>query len=444
MADGWRDHYKELFAAQQQRAAGEPGWLRTLRAGAFARFEELGLPGRRDERWKYTSLRAFAARRPTLPDLDGPLQDRPLDSALPTLARLTNTDGQPDLGRSSLGLLPSNVLLQPVNELWDDVRAELEAQLEAVTDGLDALQLALLQGGFALRVGNDVELAEPVELLAELRTSGLIVPLVHVIDVGRHARATVVTTWRGDADGVHGGLTIARVRDGGHLEQVTRQLQDTRSFRRVVTRVDLDRDAHYHSVQLSAGARTSRDDLHIRLNGSGGHAAMTALYLGHGQRHIDHHTVVEHLVPNATSDQLYRTVLDDRSHAVFNGTIVVHRDAQSTAAEQLNNNLLLTPTARVDTRPQLQIAADDVKCGHGATIGQLDEEQLFYLMARAIPRDTAQAMLTFGFAEAAVDRIDHPTVREAIAATTRAWMATRLDTNDHESAPPDVPDEVTP
>ena len=171
----------------------------------------------------------------------------------------------------------------------------------------------------------------------------------------------------------------------------------------------------------------TRNDIHTQLVGQGAHMEMNGLVLGKGRQHIDNHTEVTHAVPNCTSDEYYKSVLDDQSRSVFRGRIIVAQDAQQTLADQQNNNLLLSKRAEADTKPQLEIYADDVKCSHGATVGQLDESSLFYLKSRGISESAARGLLTFAFANEVVERIQIPAIQQELTSIIAGELLAGLE-----------------
>jgi Fe-S cluster assembly protein SufD len=186
--------------------------------------------------------------------------------------------------------------------------------------------------------------------------------------------------------------------------------------------VQLSKNAHFGGMNASYGAAITRDDLMVRLHGPGGHSHISAVFAPRNGQTVDNHTTVDHIAPDCTSDQLYKGVLDGSGHGIFNGRIFVRQLAQRTAAEQMNRNLILSADARIDTKPQLEIFADDVRCTHGATIGQLDREELFYLMSRAIPRETARRLVIQGFADEVFERTDDARIAALLSERFTAHM----------------------
>jgi Fe-S cluster assembly protein SufD len=206
-------------------------------------------------------------------------------------------------------------------------------------------------------------------------------------------------------------VTDIRLAAEASLELLQAFTNAPEAFNVASTRVTQAQDSRFRSFQFTDGSRLFRNNLSVLLEGEGAEASVNGLHRLKDARHADSHTFVEHIAPNAKSDQLYKAILEGEAHSVFNGKILVRREAQLTNSYQLNKNLILSREARVDTKPQLEIFADDVKCSHGATIGQLDDDQLFYLAARGITRDAAMTMLIRGFVDDVVSRISDPVLR---------------------------------
>jgi Fe-S cluster assembly protein SufD len=182
--------------------------------------------------------------------------------------------------------------------------------------------------------------------------------------------------------------------------------------------------SQWHTNNISLGAKLVRNDVHSLLEGEKSHTTMDGLYLLNDAQHIDNHTRIDHLVPNTTSNELYKGVLDDKSHGVFNGKVIVHKDAQKTDSKEYNHNLLLSRDCEIDTKPEMEIYADDVKCGHGSTVGQLDKDQLFFLRARGLDEVSARSLLTHAFAVEVLDRIPNDTIRKAMSIVIEQQLPT--------------------
>ena len=403
-------------------------WRAARRADALEALATLGFPTRKDEEWKYTPLRALqkaafagaAERGPFDADAhrlsgDGPIAVfvdgvfAPEASALPTA---------------------SGVVAMPMSAALDahggDVEAIWAAEGADFASGFSALNEAFARDGVALFVAPDTS-AERLQIL-HISTGAAargLAALQHTIRVGAGSRARIVETFVGAAGAeylTNRGLR-ADVARGARLDHTVLQRESTASHHVSEGFVQLAADAEYHSNVVSFGGKVARDTLTVRLHESGGHAALGALYVpGDGQT-IDNHTAIDHRAQGCTSDQLYKGILDGSGHGVFNGKIFVRQPAQQTAAEQMNRNLVLSPNARIDTKPQLEIFADDVRCTHGCTIGQLERDELFYLMSRAISRTRARQMLLEGFAREVFERSEDALVEDTLLDAFRFQMA---------------------
>lgn len=413
----WTDRFEALVQSRN-----EPAWMTELRKGAWERFLELGLPTRRDERWKYTPLLAFGRQDFVTPSRVTTEVTLEVDG-VEAMATLTHINGVLHLGASDLGRLGVDVAVRPLAESWDDAREALERRAAAIQDGIQALSFAFAVGGAVIFIGNDVEMTAPIRLVRTNKTANAFAPVLDRIVVGRHAKAALIERYEGSATGaVSGGIADVEVKDGANFEHVIVQHEPDDAWHMRTIEATVGRDATYRAFTLAEGARVGRHEHNATMVGQGAQIHLNALTLARGSQTIDHCTRIVHALPNGDSFQLNRTILDDKAHGVFNGTVVVAQDAQLTNAEQMNNNMLLTLDARADSRPQLEIAADDVKCGHGATIGQISDEEIFYLMSRAVPRDVARRMLIAGFADEAVDTIESPALRHVVEHRVRQWL----------------------
>jgi Fe-S cluster assembly protein SufD len=412
-------HYRAAFEAASARHAGTAA----QRAAAFERFAALGFPGPRDEAWKYTSLRRLEARRfPARTDSSAPMI---LPGALAT-CRIAVIDGRrrPDL---SQGGLPAGLRLRTLTEAQSDgesVGALLRVALGGGTERFAALNAALCPDALLLDVAEGAStdalevtvgataaepgMSHPRLLVRAARGSTARIVLRHVGDDTERFVNSVVDIEVGPDATVH----LHRLLEGGargfHIERIEATIGQRGSF-------------VMHDAQLGAGL--ARLDLNARLAAPQATAELTGLFLADGSRHLDTHVRVDHLAVGTRSLQDYRGIAAGRGRAVFNGKSVVHEGAQQSQARQTNRNLLLTPGAEIDTKPELEIYADDVQCSHGATTGQLDAAALFYLRSRGLSETEARSALTRAFAGAVLSRMDHAAFAEAV----HAKLDTRLE-----------------
>ena len=280
-----------------------------------------------------------------------------------------------------------------------------------------ALNTALTQDGALVRVARGAVIAEPIEIFY-LTTAAKEPVAIHpraLILVGPNAQCTIVERYRGVGEGVYftNAVTEIVVGESAVVDHYKVQ-QETHSAYHVATlQASVGRSAVFGSHSISLGGALVRHDANAVLS-EGSDGTLNGLYIVNGTQHVDNHTIIDHTQPHATSHEVYKGIIDGKSHAVFNGKIFVRKDAQKTDSKQTNKNLVLSDDAVIDTKPELQILADDVRCTHGATIGQLDAEALFYLQSRGIGKQEAKSLLTFAFAQDVVDRIKVQSLRDSL------------------------------
>jgi len=285
-----------------------------------------------------------------------------------------------------------------------------------------ALNTAFLDDGAVLHVAREVEVARPIHLLfVSDASAGTGTSQPHnLIVLDRFAKATVIESYAGLGNGAYftNVVTEAVVGDGATLTHLKLQRESAKAYHVGTVDVRQARDSHLVSFSFATGAALSRTNIYTELRGEGCGATLNGLYLGDGEQHIDHQTRIEHVEPNCYSREHYKGILDGSAHGVFNGKVFVHPAAQKTDGKQTNNTLLLSEKAQIDTKPQLEIFADDVKCTHGATVGRLDETSLFYMKSRGINSRSARELLTYAFAADVLETIEQVEVREALEAAT--------------------------
>ena len=306
-----------------------------------------------------------------------------------------------------------------------------EAYLRRLSGANDELRRLLPDGevarraadarGFAIDIPPFHSVDKPVEILVEGKVDGD-APAAMVIRLGAGASATVVEKLEGDGCLWHNGVTGIELGDGACLYHHRIQVYGDRPVYTQTTNVTLGRDATYDAFTLTAGAALSRNEVAVTMTGPGGHAELNGIMLLDGARHGDTTLLVDHQAPHCTSHQFYRSVLDGRARGVFQGKIHVARAAQKTDGYQMSRALILSEGAEMDMKPELEIYADDVKCSHGATTGQLDDEALFYLRSRGIGHDDARRLLIGAFVGEAVDKIADQSVREQVETRVEAWL----------------------
>jgi Fe-S cluster assembly protein SufD len=415
--------YAEQFRATVPDGT-EPAWLAARRGGAMDRFAVTGFPAQRDEEWRFTPITPISQGTFVTPLPAEVLPERiaPYLFGHEEWTRLVFVDGRFSAELSSLGALPDGLSVGNLPEAVARQGALLEQHLahHAPVDGspFTALNTALFGDGAFVHVRAGADLPEPVHLLY-LTTGETPDAAAHprtLLLVDRGARASVVESYvgLGEARSFTNTVTEVAVAEGAWVEHARLQRESEQAFHIGLTQVNQQRDSHYRSFVLQMGGAISRHNLHCRLDAPDVETLMYGLYLAHGEQLVDNHTAIYHDHPNCRSWEVYKGVLDDRAHAVFNGKVFVTPEAQKTDAKQTNRNLLLSRESRVDTKPQLEIFADDVKCTHGATVGFLDKLALFYAQSRGIDAVSARKLLTYAFAAEVVQEVAIGPVRDEL------------------------------
>ena len=372
----WLEHFTKQSPA--------PAWMQALRDRAFARFAELGFPTTHDEEWRFTNVAA--------------------------IARTAFTPVAPD------------VLLAYPESVRKLAPAEAEAHLarHAAFDqnAFVALNTAFLGNVTVLEIPRGVVVERPIEITVAQALVPAVSRLVSthprtLILVGEGAQCTIVETYKGTGTYFTNAVTEIVVGDRAVVDHYKVQQESGDAFHIATLQATIGRSAAFSSHNISLGGALVRNDVNATLS-TGSGATLNGLYIVNGTQHIDNHTLIDHAMPHCTSHELYKGILDGKAHAVFNGKIIVRKDAQKTDSKQTNKNLVLSDDAVVDTKPELQIFADDVRCTHGATIGQLDAEALFYLQSRGIGKSQARSLLTYAFAQDVVDRIKVQSLRDSL------------------------------
>jgi Fe-S cluster assembly protein SufD len=361
------------FGDQFRRAiSGESNaGLRAIRERAFAAFGEMGYPHVKLEDWKYTSPAPIAKEQWTAEQV-------------------------------------------PAREIDADA-VELLRQFNYRRNGLTALHLAFADV-HVLRIASETSVTEPIQLSFAPEAGTATFPHIIVIaEAG--SKATIVEAYESSGKSFTNAAIQIIAGPNSNLTHYRVQRESGEAFHVGTTEVSLGAGSRYDSTSINLGGSLSRHDIDLKFTAEGGEAFVDGLYMVGDTQHTDTHSVIDHMVPNCTSHQSYKGVLNDRSRAVFNGKVFVREDAHGTDAQQSNKNLLLSNEARVDTKPQLEIFNDDVKCSHGATVGQLEEEELFYLLTRGLPENLARNLLTYGFAEEIINKIKIEAIKSALDQT---------------------------
>jgi Fe-S cluster assembly protein SufD len=416
-----REHYLGVFREQAARLSGANlPWLKNARVRAIEQFTELGFPTTKQENWKYTSLASIDGRgfQPSMPGKAHPdclaaMADLKLDSDAHLLVFI---NGHYSANHSLLKTLPAGVILASVNSVLERHPEKLEQYFgdAKYATGVGALNGALFADGYVLIVPERTEVEAAIHVLF-LQTAGDTIANVKnfiVAETGSRARVIEHFAALGDFAYFNNISTeISTARDA-RIEHLKLQQESASASHIADIRARQQQASEFSSYSFALGGILSRNDIATYFAGEHGHCAMNGLYLTQGKQVVDHHTRIDHAKPRCVSREFYKGILDGTSRAVFNGKVIVHQDAQQTDASQSNRNLLLSDNAEVDTKPELEIYADDVKCAHGATVGQLDANQLFYLRTRGIDEISARTLLIFAFAEDLVSGLTYLPLRE--------------------------------
>ena len=415
-----------LLAGGQALPQSAASWLNLRRALALERANALSVPTTRDEEWRFTDLAPLNKLRVQPVDQAATLADVAPYAVPEAALRLTFVDGVYAPSLSSRGALPAGVTVSTLAEGLAASPALIGPHLAAYAafdmQVFTALNTAWLRDGAFVHVAQNTVVHEPLHLLfIATRQDAATNPRCLIVAEGSSECVIVedYVTATGDAYFTNAVTEIA-IKPNARVRHVRLQRESAQAVHIASCAVSLAKDASYVSQSVAFGARLSRYNLDVIHKGEGAEAAIDGLALISGQQCADTHTTMDHAQPNGRCTQLHKTIVGGAAHAVFNGKVLVRKGAQLTNAAQQSRNLLLSSTARVDTKPQLEIFADDVKCAHGATVGQLDAEQLFYLKSRGLPDVAARNLLTYAFGAEIVDRIP---VKSLVAQLERIVMA---------------------
>jgi len=411
--------YREYYGNGRSRS---PAWLKALRESAIGSFDRLGFPTRNDEEWKYTSVEPITSQ-----SFERGRQPEAV-SAETVLAR-SFTDAECNR------LVFVNGIFVPQLSLWRDVPAKVRVQslAEAIEhddqilapylaacarherEAFFALNTAFMEDGAVVIVPSECRLEAPLHFIFVSMAGDRRIALYprNLMLVGAGSEVKIVESYLGLGTGNYfvDAVTELIGEENSVIDYYRVQREGDAGFHVAALDARLNRNCHFTSHAVTLAGALVRNDVHVALEGEGSECILNGIYLLDGHQHVDNHTEIEHRRPRARSFELYKGILSGNGHGVFNGKIIVHKDAQKTDARQTNKNLLLSEHAAVNTKPQLEIYADDVKCSHGSTIGQLDADALFYLRSRGLDIHEAQSLLSYAFASDVVGRIRIPSLR---------------------------------
>lgn len=418
-------------------SANQPEWLKDLRKEAFAYFTENGFPTTKNEDWKYTNVSEVGSKQLALngdSEKDGNATTKKrvsqLLSEIESGNRVVFINGVLNSELTELSDLPRGASVMGFGAAFEDETFKSNFAKFARFDlnGLTALNTAFAEEGVFVHVPKNTKIETPIHIVfIGDRESANFPRVLFVGDTG--SEAEVVEHYRRTREAKYFTNAVVEVNLGDNAKLVHTRVQreSHEAFHFVMCEVNVNRTSVYDNTNIMLGAKLSRHDINLTFSREGGEAWIDGLYLVGDGQHTDTHSRIDHKVKNCVSHQNYKGILDGRSRAVFNGKVFVHKNASGTDAQQSNKNLLLSNNARVDTKPQLEIYNDDVKCAHGATVGQLDDEALFYLLSRGLNEDLARNLLTYGFAEEIINKIEVPSIKRQLDEAVLNRLHARLE-----------------
>jgi Fe-S cluster assembly protein SufD len=421
-----KENYLSVFRSLAANRSGDPAWLVTLREKAAGSFAALDFPTTRVEAWKYTNI--APALRPEYREAI-PTDAQSVSAAAISRfvfdesrrSRLVFINGLFARELSDISALADRITVSNLSDATSNAtREHLAAYADHRADIFTALNTASVSDGAFVHIPAGKVIEPPIQLLfVSTATDQPVMSHPRTLIVAeRGAMARIIESYASLADDVYftNAVTEISLRQGAAIEHYRLQEESLKSFHIGATQVFQERESNYASYALALGAQLSRHNLNVTLADEYTETTLNGLYVVTGNQLADAHLFLDHAKPHCTSQQHYKGILDDRARAVFNGRVLVRPGALLTDARQLNKNLLLSNDAHVDTKPELEIFADDVKCAHGATVGQLEDEEIFYLLSRGLKPETARALLTYGFAEDIISKIRIASVRKQLDA----------------------------
>jgi Fe-S cluster assembly protein SufD len=429
------ERYLEAFDEFNKREAAQPAWLIELRQGAFARFVEAGFPTTHDEDWRFTNVAPIAQTEFQLaPQARANEGDLQAFGAAGFVCRMVFVNGRFAPKLSRIPDLPKGVklsgLAQELSTNAAAVEKHLGGHLNFRRDSFAALNTAFIEDGAYVYIPRGSVVEPPIYLLFVTVSGDAVAPLaVHprnLIVAEENSQATIIEDYvslPGDeAVSLSNTATELVAAEGAVVSHYMIVRESPKTFNVSTLRIQQGRSANVATHSVLLGGALVRNNVHPVLAGEGGECLINGLFMASGRQHMDNYMLVEHASPHCDSRQFYNGILNAQAHGVFHGRIIVHKDAQKTDAKQTNRNLLLCDDAQIDTKPQLEIYADDVKCTHGATIGQVDENALFYLRSRGLDDVSAKNLLLQAFANECLDRMHTGPARDHVERLVAEWL----------------------
>jgi Fe-S cluster assembly protein SufD len=426
--------YPTEFSDFSQRLSGQPAWLIALRREGYEQFAEAGFPTTHDEDWRFTNVSSLAQTRFALANGSTAVELRDIEqfNASAFACRLVFINGHFAGRLSTIPTLPKGVrvgsLAEELAQNPSAIEPHLGRYLKFYRDAFCALNTAFIEDGAYVHIPRGTVVEEPIYCLF-ITTAGNTATMNHprnLIVAGENSQATIVEDYvslgEGHAPSFSNTATELVAAESAVVSHYMIVRESAQSFNVSTLRIQQGRSANVSTHSVLLGGALVRNNVHPVLAGEGGECLINGLFMTTGSRHMDNYMLVEHASPHCSSRQFYNGILNGQAHGVFHGRIIVHKDAQKTDAKQTNRNLLLSDDAQIDTKPQLEIYADDVKCTHGATIGQVDENALFYLRSRGLDDVSAKNLLLQAFANECLDRMHSAPVRDHVERLVAEWL----------------------
>jgi len=433
--NGYKNRFSEFI---KNTASADPDWLKSIRREGISKFAELGFPTTRNEDWRFTNV-APIARAAFEISRNGYIEPSPEDLAKfmfngSTSATLVFINGNYAPGLSQSGGLPEGVIVSNLAEALRDheelVSEHLAKYADIAEEAFTALNNAFFEDGGFIYIPRRTALENPIHLLYVSAAGGnkpRITSPRNLIIAEDNAQANVVEHYVSLEESVYFSNVVTEliVGENSTLGHYMIECESKKSFNVSTLRAQQGRDSNIHSHSVLLGGAIVRNNVHPVLAGEGCNSLINGLFMSSGRQHMDNYMKVEHVSPHSDSRQFYNGILDGHSRGVFHGRIVVHEDAQKTDAKQTNRNLLLSDHAQIDTKPQLEIYADDVKCTHGATIGQIDQDAIFYLRSRGIPLEASRDIILNAFTNETLDSMSIESVKNYCSTLVTDWFSER-------------------
>ena len=433
--EGTAFYQEEFVRFEREVAETELSWLHQIRQAAFSRFNTMGFPTSHDEEWRHTDVAPLTGI-PFQPSISNPSVLTKEDLVEATFDQracnqLVFLNGRFSRELSVVQPLPSGVAVGSLADLFKASSGEVKFHLAQYADWQNhafvALNTAFMQDGAFAYVPRNMEMKEPLHLvfISTAEDTPFISFPRNLLVLGENSQATIVESYVGIRKGIYftNAVTELVVGPEARMNHSVLQRESPSAYHMMYLALHQDRGSRMSSTSVVLGGGLGRSEVHALLKAEGIDCSLSGLYLATGRQHVDIQTMIDHAKPGSTSRQVYRGILNEKARAVFKGRILVRENAQKSDAAQINQNLLLSENAVINTTPQLEIFADDVKCKHGTTVGQLDPEALFYLRSRGLGEEDARNLIVYGFASEIIDRLSIDPLRVWLSEFLPGWLS---------------------